>query len=115
MKLLVSCELDEAESIVQFLEEKGILAHTSSKYSRRYTAHLKTDVWVVLESQYKDALACLNDKDYVPITALKAGELVKLKSQSANLGWVFFKRLLVRLSLFVLCLSFIIIFLVKDW
>lgn len=84
MKLL--CEYlsqADAEALSLKLREKGILTHVSARYSRSlsslYTGAVSSGVWVVLEVQYKDAVALLHSCHHKVENPLTESEMLELE------------------------------------
>lgn len=84
MKLL--CEYAsqaDAEALSRKLREKGILTHVSARYSRSlsslYTGAVSSGVWVVLEVQYKDAIALLRSGHHKVENPLTESEMQELE------------------------------------
>lgn len=84
MKLL--CEYasqPDAEALSLKLREKGILTYVSARHSRSlsslYTGAVSSGVWVVLDVQYKDAIALLRSDHHKVENPLTESEMQELE------------------------------------
>ncbi len=96
----------EAEDVAARLEHAGILAYVSSVnshlFGRIQTGALKVGLWIVLEHQYEDALAYLQDEEHDITTALSAQEIEELRSRTQSASYDFFNRVLIYAAGFIL-------------
>ncbi len=77
----------EAMERAAFLQDNGIATHISDMTSMRpnlaHQGQFRAGLWVVLESQYEDALALLENPGHVVQTALGAEQLDALETEGA--------------------------------
>ena len=109
MKLLKEYyDLSDAEHIARKLESKGILTFISCKNSSRLTTRfkgaLKVGLWIVLNNQYLDAVAYLNDRNHIIETALTPDDISNLKKQSKLTTFNSFNKFIVYSSIIILLL-----------
>jgi hypothetical protein len=78
----------DANHLAKFLEEKGIVAHVSSKHSRalssRKTGALTSEVWIPLDSQFDDARMLLQNRKHKVSNPLSVEEIAKLKTMASD-------------------------------
>ncbi|MFG6179322.1 putative signal transducing protein [Halomonas sp. THAF12] len=88
----------QAQDAASRLRREGIPTHISSRHSHVasgvVTGALKVGLWILLDSQYHDACAFLEDADHRVTTGLPEEELVRLESAASETSFVSFNRLL---------------------
>ena len=119
MKLIARYEdALEAEDIAARLEHVGILAYVSSAnshlFGRIQTGALKVGLWIVLEHQYEDALAYLQNEKREITTALTAEEIEELKVRTQSASYDFFNRVLIYAAGFILVAAAALWYVVRN-
>jgi len=99
MKLLDRFEdVIEAEEIARQLEALGIPAYVSATnshlFGRIQTGALKVAVWIVLNHQFADAKAYLEDDSHLVTTGLSVAEMAEIQEQTSDYAFRFFNRAL---------------------
>ena len=88
----------EADLIAAKLEEQGILTFISGRESlrlMRYRAGIfDVGLWVVLDHQYDDAIALLNDPGHTVESPLTAEEMAYLRAQASSQSSSLFNKFL---------------------
>ncbi len=69
-----------------FLRSKGILTSTSGVNAAQigYPAQSELCLWVVINEQYEDAIACLNNENHEVANPLSQEQMAELESASTN-------------------------------
>ena len=69
-----------------FLRSKGILTSTSGVNAAQigYPAQSEIVLWVVINEQYEDAIACLNNENHEVENPLSQEQMAELESASTN-------------------------------
>ncbi len=71
---------------VGLLRSKGILAKHNSEFQKAPHSHLnKKGVWVILDSQYADAVALMSDGFHKVSNPLTEEEMLQLEADAKNL------------------------------
>lgn len=99
MKLLDRFEdVIEAEEVARQLEALGIPAYVSATnshlFGRIQTGALKVAVWIVLNHQFEDAKAYLEDDSHLVTTGLSVAEMAEIQEQTSDYAFRFFNRAL---------------------
>lgn len=80
-------DLANAENDAEFLEGRGIPTHLSSKASfslgGAHTGAIRVGLWVILNSQFADAVKVLEDPNYPVSSPLSKAQIIELKEQAA--------------------------------
>ncbi|VAW46418.1 hypothetical protein MNBD_GAMMA02-1709 [hydrothermal vent metagenome] len=89
MKLLTEFDNEESADIVyEEFWKKGILTYVSSADSKKLgtyqTGALKVGLWVILDEQYEDSLAVLNDPSHTVKIQLSSEEMKLLEERVIN-------------------------------
>lgn len=88
MKLLRQYQYSsDAERVADKLRNRGILCHVSSKQSHSlgpYSGVVSVGLWVVLNSQYRDALAVLDNPRHKVENPLAEEEMLELEAYAAT-------------------------------
>ncbi|MDO3384279.1 hypothetical protein QWI17_00325 [Gilvimarinus sp. SDUM040013] len=99
MKFIADTEIPiDPYDYLGLLRSQGILAKRNSEFQKAPLAGLSREgIWVILNSQYTDALALISDKSHIVANPLTEGEMVELeieaKSMLLNASGSFFSRL----------------------
>lgn len=69
-----------------FLRSKGIFTRLSSVNTAQlgYPAGSEIGLWIVINEQYEDAIACLNDEDHEVTAPLSLEKIIELEAASTN-------------------------------
>lgn len=109
-------DLIQAEDAAMLLRKHGILTHISSKnsfvMSGYVTGAFKVGLWAVLDSQYPDACAFLNDQGHEITTGLSEAELLRLEASGKENAFNLFNKLLCYLGLAVLSVIGVLVYFV---
>ena len=88
----------QAQDAALRLRREGIPTHISSRHSHVasgvVTGALKVGLWGLLDSQYHDALAFLEDANHRVTTGLSEEELVRVESSATKTSFASFNKLL---------------------
>lgn len=78
-------DLYEAQSAASRLRAFGVLTFVSNEYSRTHsfiTGAFSVDLWVVLDTQYSDAMALLDDEDHIVENPMSEETMLRLEAEA---------------------------------
>lgn len=119
MKLLRTYQdISDAERLAKKLEANGILTFVSSKKSHSLssalTGAIRVGVWVVLDSQYRDAISFLDNKNHQIQSALSPEEIKRLKEQTQESTFHSLNTFMIYASVFIVLFFGCMYLLVKN-
>jgi len=78
-------DLHEAQSTASRLRAFGVLAFVSNEHSRTHsfiTGAFSVDLWVVLDSQYSDAMALFDNDEHIVENPISEEEILRLEAEA---------------------------------